>query len=450
MKRQTEYTSRRRFLRKAAAGAAMMTAAPGVVLRLRGADSSNNKLNIAAIGVGGQGGSDLNELASENIVALCDVDHERAAASFKKFPNAAQYQDYRVMFDKMDRQIDAVLVATPDHFHSVAALEAMRRGKHVFCEKPMAHSIYEVREMMKAAHTHKVITQLGNQGHSFDSIRVFREWIEDGAIGAVREVHVMCNSNYSHIDQIARARAGEPVPESLNWDIWLGPAAYKPYSSEYVPGKWRGWTAFGTGVIGDWTCHLVDPVFWTLDLGAPTTIEADTGDYDPEKQGDTFPAASMVRYEFPAKGPRPAVNLFWHDGANVPARPEEFGPQDRLPTIGGLVIGEKGKIVYGSHGAGQLRLLSKEAMAAANKQPQRYAKSPGHHKEWIECCKSGKPAGSHFDYGGPLTEIALLGVIAIRCKGEKLHWDAAKMKFTNSPRANGLLKPTFRKGWKLE
>ena len=427
-----------------------MTAAPGLVLRLRGADSPSNKLNIAAIGIGGQGGSDLNNLTSENIVALCDVDQERGAATFKKFPKAPQYQDYRVMFDKMDNQIDAVLVATPDHFHSVAAMEAMRRGKHVFCEKPMAHSIHEVREMMNAARKHKVITQLGNQGHSFDSIRVFREWIEDGAIGAVREVHVMCSSNYSHVDQIEKARAGEPAPESLNWDVWLGPAAYKPYSSVYVPGKWRGWTAFGTGVIGDWTCHLVDPVFWALDLGAPTTIEADTGDYDPEKQGDTFPSASIVRYEFPAKGSRPPVKLFWYDGAKTPPRPQEFGPDDKLPTIGGLVIGEKGKIVYGSHGATQLHLLSKEAMAQASKQPQRYAKSPGHYKEWIECCKSGKPAGSHFDYGGPLTEIALLGVIAIRCKGEKLHWDGAKMKFANSTRANHMLKPSFRKGWRLD
>jgi predicted dehydrogenase len=302
---------------------------------------------------------------------------------------------------------------------------------------------------MNAARKHKVITQLGNQGHSFDSIRVFREWIEDGAIGAVREVHAMCNSNYSHVDQIEKARAGEPVPGSLNWDLWLGPAAYKPYSSVYVPKTWRGWTAFGTGVIGDWTCHLVDPVFWTLDLGAPTTIEADTGDYDPEKQGDTFPSASVVRYEFPAKGSRPAVKLFWYDGAKTPARPEEFGPDDKLPTIGAMVIGDKGKIVYGSHGARDLRLLSKDAMAAASKQPQRYAKSPGHYKEWIECCKSGKPAGSHFDYGGPLTQVALLGVIAIRCKGEKLHWDGAKMKFSNSSRANGLFKPAFRKGWKL-
>ena len=448
MKPKTASLTRRSFL-KSSLGVAALAVLPGKVPRLRGAPSPNNKLNLAAIGVGGQGAADLENLAGENIVALCDVDSQRAAGTFKKFPGAKQFQDFRRMFDAMEKEIDAVLVATPDHMHSVAAMHAIKRGKHVYCEKPLAHSIYEVRELVRAAREHKVITQLGNQGHAFDSMRVFREWVEDGAIGQVREIHAMCNSNYSHVDLLEAVKTGEPVPKTLNWDLWLGPAKTRPYHSAYVPGKWRGWSAFGTGVIGDWTCHLVDPAFWTLDLGAPATIEAETGDYDPIKQGETFPAASTVRYEFPARGQRPAVKLVWHDGSSQPPRPEELGYGEKLPEIGGLVIGEKAKIVYGSHGAGYPRILTKSIMEQVSRQSRRLPKSIGHHKEWAESCKTGKPAGSNFDYGGPLTEIALLGVIAIRCKGEKLQWDATAMKFKNSDRANTFLKPTFREGWTL-
>lgn len=448
MKNQSLFT-RRGFIRRSAAGAAIASVVPSYVLGLRGAPSPNEKLNLAAIGIGGQGGSDLNELASENIVALCDVDSKQGGGSFKKFPNARQFQDFRKMFDAMEKDIDAVLVATPDHFHSVAAMHAIKRGKHVYCEKPLAHSIWEVRELMRAAREHKVITQLGNQGHSFDSIRVFREWIEDGVIGNVREVHAMCSSVYSQIDQIDAVRKGEPVPENLNWDLWLGPAQWRPYHSAYVPGRWRTWSAFGTGVIGDWTCHVIDPVFWSLDLGAPTSIVAETGDYDPEKHGDTFPRASTVTYEFPAKGNRPAVKLVWHDGASKPERPKELEGGEELPTIGALVIGDKGKIIYGSHGANHPRILDEKLMDSVSKKPTRIPKSVGHHKEWIAACKAGKPAGSPFDYGGPLTEVALLGVIAIHCKNETLKWDSKAMRFTNSDHANKMLKPTFREGWTL-
>ena len=449
MKNNFHNFSRRRFIRRGAMGAFAAAIVPSHVLGLRGATSPNEKLNLAAIGVGGQGGADLGNLATENIVALCDVDSQRAAASLKKFPEAKHFQDFRRMFDAMEKQIDAVLVATPDHMHSMAAIHAIKRGKHVYCEKPLAHSIYEVRELMRAAREHKVITQLGNQGHSFDSMRVFREWLEDGAIGDVREVHAMCGSVYSHIDLLEEVKKGRPVPETLNWDLWLGPAKFRPYHPAYVPANWRGWTAFGTGVIGDWTCHLVDPVFWSLDLKAPASIEAETGDYDPDKHGETFPLASTVTYQFPASGSRPALKLVWHDGASKPEKPREMEGDEKLPDIGALVIGDKGKIVYGSHGAGRPRLLDEKVMAQVSSRPKRLARSPGHHKEWIESCKSGQPAGSPFDYGGPLTEIALLGVIAIRCKGEKLLWDAAKGRFTNSDRANRFLKPEFREGWTL-
>lgn len=417
-------------------------ALPSTLLGLRAA-GANAKLNIAGIGVGGQGGADLSQMTSENIVALCDVDEQRGAESFKRFPNAKRFQDFRKMFDAMEKEIDAVVVATPDHMHSLAAMHAMKRGKHVFCEKPLAPTIFEIRELMRAAREHKVVTQLGNQGHSYDSIRVFREWMEDGVIGQVTEAHAMCSSVYSAADKLEAVKRGEPVPAHVNWDLWLGRAKERPYHSAYLPGKWRSWAAFGTGVIGDWTCHIVDPLMWSLNLGAPKTIVAETGDYDPEKHGETFPRASRVTFEFPK------MKLVWHDGADVPERPAELEKDEKLPTIGALVIGEKGKIIYGSHGASHPRILNDQLMDAVHKTPKRYAKSVGHYKEWIDACKSGKQAGSNFDYGGPLTELAILGLTAIRCKGEKLQWDSAAAKFTNSERANRLLTPYFRQGWSL-
>jgi predicted dehydrogenase len=449
MKLTVKRSSRRLFLSQSSAALATISILPSHVLGLNGATPPSEKLNIAGIGVGGQGAGDLGNFTSENIVALVDVDSRRAAGTYEKFPKAKRYEDFRKMFDEMGKEVDAVLVATPDHTHSVAAMRAIKMGKHVYCEKPLAHSIYEVRALMKAAREHNVVTQLGNQGHSYDSMRVFREWIEDGAIGTVREVHAMCRTAYSEIDKIEEVKKGQPIPEGLNWDLWLGPAQVRPYHSAYVPGMWRRWSAFGTGVIGDWTCHVVDPVFWALDLGAPTTVEAETGDYDPAKHGESFPKASVVRYEFPARGNRPAVKLTWYDGESRPETPHEIEHEEQFPAIGALVIGDKGKIIYGSHGAGRPTILNPVQMAEAPKEPKRLEKSPGHYKEWVQCCKTGKRAGSDFSYGGPLTEIALIGLIAIRCKGQKLHWNSEQMKFTNNAEANRWLKPEFRNGWSL-
>jgi predicted dehydrogenase len=450
MKCRVKRTSRRLFLTQGSAALATISILPSSVLGLNGATPPSEKLNIAAIGVGGQGGADLDQLKTENIVALVDVDKRRAAASFEKFPRAQQFEDFRKMFDQMDKEIDAVLVATPDHTHSVAAMRAIKLKKHVYCEKPLAHSIYEVRELMEAAREQKVVTQLGNQGHSYDSMRIFREWVEDGAIGTVREVHAMCASVYSAMDQLDEVRKGQPIPDGLNWDLWLGPAKERPYHSAYVPGTWRRWSAFGTGVLGDWTCHVIDPVFWALNLGAPTTVQAETGDWDPQLHGETFPKSSVVKFEFPGKGSRPPVKLTWYDGAAKPPMPEEIteAEKEKFPTIGALIVGDKGKIIYGSHGAGRPTILNKEQMAAMPKEPKRLVKSPGHYKEWVQCCKEQRPAGSDFSYGGPLTEIALVGLIAMRCKGQKLEWNSAKGKFSNRE-ANQWLKPEFRHGWKL-
>jgi len=442
--------TRRGFLAKTTANVAALSVVPSSVLGLRGAESPNNRLNIAAIGLCNQGHSDLQGMTSENIVALCDVDTSKSAKSAQQFPQAKRFQDFRKMFDAMGKDIDAVLIATPDHWHAALALRAMEMGKHVYCEKPLAHSIYEVRALMQAARKYKVTTQLGNQGHSFDSIRIFREWIEDGAIGSVREVHAMCRSKYSRMDLLEEVKRGQPVPESLDWDLWVGPAQFRTYHSAYHPGTWRAWTNFGTGVIGDWTCHVLDPVFWTLDLGAPTTIEAlEPDDYDPVKQGETFPAGNVIRYGFPAKGNRAAVTLTWYDGARMPPRPPELEADEKLPDIGALVVGDKAKILYGSHGATAPRIIPDAGTEKFKRSPQRYARSPGHQKEWIQACKAGKPAGSDFSYGGPLTELALLGIIAMRFKGQKLEWNAAAMKFSNCSAANAYLKPSFRGGWGL-
>lgn len=442
------HLTRRAFLSRTTTALTTLSVVPAAVLNLRGGQSPNNKLNIAAIGICNQGGSDLQGMTSENIVALCDVDTRYTDKHAKQFPSAKPYQDFRKMFDQMEKEIDAVLVATPDHWHAPLAIRAMKMGKHVYCEKPLAHSVYEVRAMMKAARESKVTTQLGNQGHSFDTIRVFREWVEDDAIGTIKEVHAMCRSVYSRIDQLEEVKQGQPVPATLDWDLWVGPAQFRPYHPTYHPGKWRSWTNFGTGVIGDWVCHVVDPVFWTLDLGAPDSVEALQPDnYDPVKQGETFPAGNVIKFTFPAKGTRPGITLTWYDGPQKPARPAEFDAEDKLPDIGALVVGDKGKIMYGSHGAGAPQIFPEPDPQKFPRRPRRYPRSPGHQKEWIQACKAGKPAGSDFSYGGPLTEVALLGVIAMRFKGRKLEWDSAGMKFTNCSEANAFLKPAMRNPW---
>ena len=448
MKENRKTITRRNFLSTTTASLATLSIVPGSVLGLRGAESPNRKLNIAAIGLFNQGGSDLQGMTSENIVALCDVDSRSIEKHAAKHPQAKHFRDYRKMFEAMGKDIDAVLIATPDHWHAAMALYWMQRGKHVYCEKPLAHSIFEVRALMRAAKEFKVTTQLGNQGHSFDTIRIFREWIEDGAVGTVKEVHAMCSSVYSRVDQLEEVKRGQPVPETMDWDLWVGPAQFRPYHSTYHPGKWRSWTNFGTGVIGDWTCHVVDPVFWTLDLGAPATVEAlEPGNYDPARQGETFPAGNVIRYQFPAKGSRAAVTLTWYDGARRPPRPAELGADEKLPDIGALVVGDQGKIMYGSHGARPPQIIPEPGTNKFKRQVQRYPRSPGHQKEWIAACKAGQAAGSDFSYGGPLTELALLGVIAMRFKGQQLAWDGAGMTFTNCAAANACLKPAFREGW---
>jgi predicted dehydrogenase len=449
MKNRIQKTSRRGFLGRSVTAFATFSIVPGYVLGLRGQTPPSGKLNVACIGVGGRGGATLGGVSRENVVALCDVDENRSASAAEKHPAAKRYRDFRVMFDELAKTIDAVVVATPDHTHAVAAMAAIKRGKHVYCEKPLAHSIGEVRALLQAAREHKVITQLGNQGHSFDSIRAFCEMIWDGAIGNVHTIHAVAQAKHCKIDQLPLLAERPPVPPALDWDLWLGPAQFRPYHPVYLPGKWRAWSPFGSGAIGDWVCHVVDPVFWALDLGAPRSVLAEAKDYDPKKHGDTFPAGSKVTYEFAAKGARGPVKLVWFDGDETPPRPEELEPDKKLPGTGAIVMGDKGTIIYGSHGAGGVRLIPEAKAKAYTPPPQKLPRVKDHMVDWLDAIRAGKPAGSNFDYGGPLTEVALLGIIATKLLGQKLEWDGARMRFTNSSEANRHLRPAFRKGWSL-
>jgi predicted dehydrogenase len=440
--------SRRQFLRAATGAVAAFTIVPRHVLG-QGRTPPSEKLNIACIGIGGRGGDNVKGVSGENIVALCDVDLRRATKNFANFPQAKQYRDYRKMLDEMHKSIDAVVISTPDHSHAVAAMAAIRRGKHVYCEKPLAHSIYEIRALMRAAREHKVVTQLGNQGHSYDSIRTFCEWIWGGAIGSVTEVHAACDTVHCRVNDLPKLKEKEAVPPELDWDLWLGPARWRPYHAMYLPGSWRSWTPFGSGTIGDWICHIVDPVFWALDLGAPKTILAEAKDYNPKEHGETFPMGTIVTFEFPAKGKRGPVKLVWFDGVERPPRPAELEEGRKVPNMGAIVIGDKGKIMYGSHGADGVRMIPEAKMKEYKQPVQVLPRVKDHYQDWLGAIRTGKQAGSNFDYGGPLSELAQLGIVATKMLGQKLEWDASATRFTNCAEANQYVNPPYRQGWTL-
>jgi predicted dehydrogenase len=438
--------SRRDFL-QAAAGVSLV--APHVLGRA-GEPPPSAKLNLACVGVGGRGADNVSSLKSQNIVALCDADEARAAASVKALPNAKFFQDWRRMLDAVGKEIDGVVVSTPDHTHAVIASAAMDLGKHVYSEKPLAHSLREVRHLTEKARQKKLATQLGNQGHSSESIREFVEMIHSGAIGTVREVHAFVGNSYRPKGHTVRPTERPPVPATLDWDLWLGPAPERPYHPAYLPGKWRGWVDFGTGITGDWVCHVLDPIFWALDLGAPTTIHADAADYDdPQVRAETFPAGAKITFEFPAKANRPAVKVTWFEGSTKVPRPDELDEKRQLPNIGAIIIGDRGKILHGSHGAGGAQLLPRARWDAYQRPPKTLPRSKGHHEDWVIACKGGAPATSSFNYGGPLTEVALLGVAALRLSGQTLEWDAPALRFKGNDDANALINPPYRSGWKL-
>ncbi len=442
--------SRRNFM-GAAATTAAFTVVPRHVLGGIGGTAPSDKLNVASIGAGGRASGDINAVSSENIVALCDVDWGRASGQFKRHPEAKRYKDFRRMLDKEDNNIDAVIVATPDHVHAPASVMAMKMGKHVYCEKPLTHDVYESRVMAEVARKAGVATQMGNQGQASEQTRLMCEAIWDGAIGQVHEVHVWTDRPMRGINGlywpqgVERPEETPPVPEKLDWDLWLGPAPYRPYNPAYAPFKWRGWWDFGTGALGDIGCHRIDPVFRALKLGHPRTVNACCTIVNDE----TYPVASRVTYEFPARGDMDPVTLHWYDGGMKPPRPKELEKGRTWGTNGILFVGTEGKML-------EERLIPESRQKEYGKPPRKLERSPGHHKEWILACKGGKPAGSNFpDHAGLLAQVVLLGNLALRpalkkkLTQYKLHWDGEAMEVTNMPEANQYLRREYRKGWTL-
>ena len=446
---QNSGISRRAFLGGTAAAA--FTFLPSHVLG-RGAASPNSKLNIAGVGIGSQGAVDLEQVASENIVALCDVDWDYAAKTFKTYPNAKRYKDFREMLDK-EKSIDAVVIGTPDHNHAIVSMAAIKAGKHVYCEKPLTRTVYEARAVAKAAREAKVATQMGNQGMAFEGNRQINEWLQDGAIGAVREVHVW-SDRPTHSGKmplwwaqgVERPTDTPAVPETLDWNLWLGPAPWRPYNPAYVPFRWRGWWDFGSGGLGDMGIHNLAPVFSALKLGAPESVVASSTPVLPE----TIPVAAMVHYQFPARGEMPPVKLHWYDGGLIPERPAELEANRELDHEDGIIfVGDKGRMLVTGWGGEHPRLLPESRDKEYKRPPKTLPRSMGHHKEWIEACKGNGTTRSNFDFAGPLTEAVLLGSVCIRNGGEKLDWDSANLKITNDPDANKFLHYEYRKGWVL-
>ena len=458
--KQLPKITRRGFLATgagAAAAAATVTIVPSGVLGAKaGAQAPSDKLNVAGIGVGGMGGGNMRQCQGENIVALCDVDSKKAAGTFKRFPNAKKYKDFRIMLEKQ-KDIDAVMIATPDHTHAVIAMAAMKLGKHVFCQKPLAHTVYEARMMKEAARKYKVQTQMGNQGHSSEAIRLMKEWIAAGAIGDVTEVHAWSDRPdkgpwYANFAARELPKGTPPVPKELDWDLWQGPAKERPYHPAYHPFKWRAWLAYGTGALGDMGCHILDPAFWALDLGYPTSVQAEVKHHKPELADQAFPIASTLTYQFPARGKMPPVKLVWTDGSYKTPRPKDLEKGRRIDASGAFIFGSKGQIKHGSHGASGMRIFpeTKQKEYDPNRPPKTIRRvKNGHMGDWIRACKDGMPASSNFEYGGALTEMVLLGVLAMRFSGQKLEFDSKTMKFTNFPKANELLHIKYRDGWSL-
>ena len=463
--------SRRNFLKNTSIAASGFFIVPRHVLG-RGFVAPSDKLNVAGIGAGGKGTSDIAEFfksGNANIVALCDVDDRQAVKSRQSFPNAKYYHDYRELLDKEKKNIDAVSVSTPDHMHAVIALSAMQLNKHVYVQKPLTHDIYEARVLTEAAKRYKVVTQMGNQGSSGDGVRTMQEWLKAGLIGDVHTIR--CWTNRPVWPQgIAGPTVKEDIPTELSWDLWLGTAAMRDYNKAYLPFNWRGYWDFGTGALGDMGCHLIDPTFKVVGLGYPSEVECSTGDiyevmWKPAYHPESCPVSSSIIFKFPMKDGK-SVKLTWMDGGIAPERPAELGPDEQMGGNdgGGIIEGSKGKIMYGTYGANP-KLLPTSRMPEVANIPKTLARVPeGHYAQWVNACIAGygkNNLSSSFDYAGPLTETILMGNLALRSwqykdaagkftGRKKLLWDAANMKITNFDVANEFVKRTYRNGWDLK
>jgi len=429
--------NRRQFLKQSSTAAAGFWIA-GRQTGFGQEKSPNAKVNVGHIGVAGMRGQDhLNAMAGQNIVALCDVDDKNLAQAALKLPMAAKYSDFREMLEK-EKSLDCVVVSTPDHIHAPAGVMAMKLGRHLYSEKPLARTVYEVRVMTETARERKLQTQMGTQIHSGDNYRRVVELVQGGAIGPVKEAHVWLGGTQWTASGLPKE--GAPAPESLHWDLWLGPSEERPYSTRYHPAKWRCYWNFGGGHLADMGCHYIDLVFWSLNLKHCLTAEAEGPEVDPHGA----PPWLVAKWSFPARGEMPPCTLTWHHGDKQPAQLAE-GKLGEWKGPGVLFVGEKGMIVsdYGKH-----RLLPEADYKEFKRPEPTIAKSVGHHQEWIDAIRGGKPALCNFDYAGPLAETVLLGNVAYR-SGKKLEWDAAALKAKNCPEADPFLKREYRKGWTL-
>ncbi|HUT13013.1 MAG TPA: Gfo/Idh/MocA family oxidoreductase [Thermoguttaceae bacterium] len=446
-------TNRRTFLKSSVIGSV------GLILLKDGRSAfgyqANEKLNVAGIGVGGQGGGDIGAMGGENVVALCDVDERRAAGSFGRFPQAKRFEDFRKMFDQMEKQIDAVVVATPDHTHAVACSAAMKRGKHVYCEKPLTRTVHEARFLRQTAAEHKVVTQMGNQGSASEGLRraVELAWSRS-VVGELSEAHVWLGGGNGPQE---RPTDEPPVPAELNWDLWLGPAPFRPYHSCYVPFAWRNWRAFGTGSMGDMGCHTSNLAFRGLRLdalwnptplfeppaGAVIRVEAEASEIHPE----TYPRSLKVRYEFPARGKMPPVKLTWYNGGLKP--PEDLLLGHKMTDNGCLLVGSEGSVFSECPWNTRFVMLPQKKFEGFEGPQPFLPRSPGHHAEWIRACKGGdeKPF-SRFDIGACQTEMLLLGNVAALA-GHPIEYNPRAGKVVGDEQAQEFLHREYRSPWSL-
>lgn len=439
--------SRRNFMKTVSALSAGAVFIPHLI-----SCSPSKKLNIAVIGVGGRGKANWSSCPEENIVALCDVDENRAAEGFSTFPNARRFKDFRKMFDEMGGEIDAVLISTPDHTHFAATMAAMQLGKHVYVEKPLAHNVWQLRTLKKAAHHYNVITQMGNQGHTTDGIRRIKEWVDAGIIGEVKEVLAWFNGPEFGEDKYFTKPgqfppAEEPIPNGVDWDLWLGPASERPYNHVYHPKSWRGFYDFGNAELGDWACHTLDAPFWSLELGMPAATETTFSSGAPE---GFLPDQSIIQFEFPARGNRPPVILKWYEGGLKPENRPEW-KMDELPGSGMIMIGEKQNIITGGRPNNAQLMMPKDEWESwvANEMPE--ATIPriegGPQQEFLDAVKGNGPLpGSNFDYAADLTEMSLIGVLAQRFN-TRIEYDSENMRVTNHEGMETYIKEPVREGW---
>ncbi|MBX3436371.1 MAG: Gfo/Idh/MocA family oxidoreductase [Planctomycetaceae bacterium] len=425
---------RRNFL-KTSAGAALSAGLWRSGLAAAESTSPNEKLNIACIGTANRAEEDIKGVAGEHIVALCDVDQNYLDRSLKQFPGARTYHDFRELLEQEAEKIDAVVIATADHAHAPAAIRAIRKGLHVYVEKPLSHTIHEARLITEAAREHGVATQLGTQVHAEPNYRRVVEVIRSGAIGDVHEAHVWVGKHWGGGD---RPEGGQEPPATLSWDLWLGPAPERPFfAGRYHPAQWRRWWDFGTGTLGDMACHYMDLPFWALDLKYPTRCSTEGPPVHPE----TCPIGLIVHLDFPERDGKSPVKMTWYDGNMIP---KEIHGQ-RVPPNGVMFVGSEGMMFadYSNY-----RLFPSEKFAGFQPPEPTIAPSPGHHAEWIAACKGGVPGLCNFDYSGPLTESVLLGNVAYRCEQE-IEWDAANLKATNCPEADKYIRKEYREGWEV-